>query len=361
MSVRGTIGSGLDARPGPRLVLLQLYHLGDVVLTTPAIRAARRAFPDAHIDFVAGLPGAEVLTGNRDLDHVHVWKRGLRSRVQLMRRIRAAHYDAAIDFHSSPSTAMMVAASGARIRIGLDARGPRTRAYTRLLPRERGPVYMALQKLRLLEPLGVDPEGADLRLDVSLDARDRAFAGEIWTRYGLGRDGAPVVAISPVSRHAFKQWGAERWAALADGLAEAGAHVLITSGPGQIEQAGAVAAAMRRTAVWRYGDTTVKQVAALYERCALWIGNDSGPKHLAVAVGAPTISVTRWRLGPVWSDTRPGSGQLAFDRAPPQGCDRVCRRCNHMGCLGAVTVEQVATAALARLQSVMSGRQQDRA
>jgi ADP-heptose:LPS heptosyltransferase len=337
------------------LLLVQLYHLGDVLLATPAVRAARRAFPHARIDFVTGAAGAEALGGNAQLNAVHVWERGVRPRLRLMRALRDARYDAVVDFHSRPSTAQLVLATRATVRIGLEGRGPRTLAYTHVLPRERGPVYMALQKLRLLAPLGIDPRSADLRLELTPGDADREHARATLRAHGLDA-GAPVVAISPVSRHAFKQWGSERWAAVADRLADAGARILITSGPGELDQAAAVAAAMRNPAVWRYGETSVKQLAALYQRCTLWLGNDGGAKHVAAAVGTPTIAVTRWRLGPVWSDTTPGSGQLAFDPPPPQGCDRDCPRCEHIGCLAAVSVDDVADAALARLRPVSLAR-----
>jgi ADP-heptose:LPS heptosyltransferase len=59
---------------------------------------------------------------------------------------------------------------------------------------------------------------------------------------------------------------------------------------------------MKHPAVWQYGSTTVHELAALYQRCALWLGNDGGPKHLATAVGTPTVTVYRRKLGSVWSD-----------------------------------------------------------
>ena len=59
---------------------------------------------------------------------------------------------------------------------------------------------------------------------------------------------------------------------------------------------------MQHNSVWRYGQTSVRQLAALYARCSLWIGNDGGPKHMAVAVNTPTVTVYRRTLGGVWSD-----------------------------------------------------------
>jgi ADP-heptose:LPS heptosyltransferase len=70
---------------------------------------------------------------------------------------------------------------------------------------------------------------------------------------------------------------------------------------------------MRYAAVVNHGATTIHHLAALYERCTLWLGNDGGPRHVAAAVKTPTLAVFRRRLGAVWSDLRPGSGQYAID------------------------------------------------
>jgi heptosyltransferase-2/heptosyltransferase-3 len=296
-----------------RILLLQLHHLGDVLLATPAIRTARATYPGSTIDFVTNALGAQALEHNPHLSNVFV-RPGLLS-------IHRSRYDAVVDMHSVPRTARIVAASRARIRIGLRGRGPRNLAYTRLLPRELEAVYMARQKLRLLAPLGVEAESADVRLEIAIDAAQHEWAARMVQMHGLsGR----VVAVSPVARHDFKQWGAQNWARAADALADAGLQILITSGPGEEAQARAVADAMTHSAVWQYGPTSVRQLAALYARCALWIGNDGGPKHIATAAGTRTVTVYRRNLGGVWSDpadprqTVINSQQESLDSITPQ-------------------------------------------
>ena len=275
-----------------RILLIQHHHLGDVLLTTPSIRAARARFPAARIDFFTGAAGAAALYGNPHLDAILVKPR--------LWSVNRARYDAVVDMHSVPRTARVVAASRAPVRIGLRGRGPRNLAYTTLLPREQNAVYMALQKLRMLAPLGVPVAEPDLSLEIAISEADRAFAAGLFGEQGL--DSSPVVAVSPVARHEFKQWGLANWAAVADQIGRQGARILITSGPGETEQARTVAAAMQTAAVWNYGATTVAQLAALYERCVLWIGNDGGPKHIATAARTPTVTVYRKQLGSVWSD-----------------------------------------------------------
>lgn len=304
---------GADLR---RLLLIQLVKMGDVVLCTPAIRAARASFPHARIDFLTEAVGADALGGNPHLDEVLVYRRGLMHEWSMLRKVRGRAYDAVADFHSVPRTARAVLASGARRRIGVRGRGPRNLAYTTLLPKVREPVYIPLHKLRVLAPLGVHTgPGVDLSLEIQIGSAEREFAIEVWKQHGL--DGAePVVAISPVAHEPVKQWGAERWAAVADALSAWGARVLITSGPGEREQAAAVAERMRAPAVWDYGRTTIRELAALYRQCTLWLGNDGGPKHVAVAAGTPTLTVIRYPLGPIWTDDRASVPHRYVQRPP---------------------------------------------
>jgi heptosyltransferase III len=288
--------------PLEKLLLLQPRWMGDVLLCTPAIRAARRAFPQARIDFVTEAAGAAVLSGNPDLSSVIGMPAAGGRRLSLLRTLNRARYDAVVDFRSTGSTAVLTGATRAPVRIGLRGRGLRNLAYSQLLPKEKGSLYMARQKLAMLQPLGVDVDGADIGLHITIDDEQRERARRVWQECGFA-DPVPVVAISSVSRVAGKQWGTGRWAAVADAVTALGARVLLTSGPGEREAAAATAALMRTPAVWDYGHTSLRGLAALYQRCALWIGNDGGPKHIAAAAGVPTLTVFRYPIGPVWTDT----------------------------------------------------------
>lgn len=326
-----------------RFLLIQLYHLGDVLLCSPAIRQLRRTYPDATIDFLTGNVGAQALDGNPHLDSIIRWRRGGRAFLTLAPRLRRARYDAAVDFLSKPSTAWLVAATGAPVRAGVRGHGPRNAVYTHLSPREHGPLYMPLQKLRLLRALQVEPDPRDARLEVFPSDSARADAARLLEEL-LPGDG--FVAVSPVARHAFKRWAPSRWATVIDSLVEAGRSVLLTGGPGEDGQLEEVVRELRHDAPPRYVATDVAHLAAIYERCAAWVGNDGGAKHIAAAAGAPTVTVARWTIGPVWNDLRAGSDQIALEAPPPQGCDLVCKRCPHLACLGEVGAEAVVDAVL---------------
>lgn len=328
-----------------RILLVQLHHLGDVVLATPAIRAVRLAFPRASLDFLAGRPGADVLRGNPHLDHVHVLRRGWTPGRSLASALRRARYDAVVDFHSTPRTALLVAATRAPLRVGVVGRGPRNLVYSQLVPRVRDPVYMARQKLRLLAPLGVEADPEDLDLEVFPSAEERAWAADAFERHGLAGD-ARIAALSPVSRIALKQWGAERWAAVADRLVAEGLRVVLTNGPRELDQVRDVVSRMTQPAAWDVGVDTVGRLAALYERCTVWLGNDGGAKHIAVGVGVPSVTVARPGLGAVWTDTRAGSAHRVFDPPAPAICGHGCERCRGRGCIGEVRAADVVEAAL---------------
>jgi ADP-heptose:LPS heptosyltransferase len=326
---------------------MQARWMGDVLLCTPAVRALRLAYPEARLVFASEGPGVDALRGNPHLDELLLLEKGWSGALKVHREVRERRFDAVVDFRSTASTARVTAVSGAGLRVGWRGRGPRNLAYTHLLPRHDGEEYVARQKLRLLAPLGVDVAGADASLEIAVGAAERARAEALWDRHGL--HGERVVALSPLSRTRHKQWGAERWAAVADQLAERGARVLLLSGPAEAEQVHAVVARTRAPHVWDTDADNVRELAAAYQRCVLWVGNDGGLLHVAVAAGTPTVTVFRWTQSPLWSDTAPASGQVALEEPPPNGCDLRCEHCPHLGCLEALTVERVVGAAGARL------------
>jgi len=328
-----------------RVLAIQLRHLGDVLLCTPALRALRRAWPTARVEVLTGEAGAAALAGNPDVDAVVPWspERNVAAQAWALRR---RGYDVVLDFHSHPRSVLLAWASGAPVRVGFRKRGPRHWLYTHRVPWD-GAAHQARQKLALVAALGlpVDPVRADIRPIVAVGPEDRAWAAAELERLGHRGD-RPLVAVSAVAARPFKQWGVERWAEVVRRLRALGCDVLLTHGPGEEGQAAAVAARVPRV-LWGHGGPTVPRLAALYERCAVWIGNDGGPLHIAVAAGCPAVAVFRWTASRGWTD--PTLPVLAFDRPPPQGCDLHCSRCPHRGCLAVVAPAEVVAAAEATL------------
>jgi ADP-heptose:LPS heptosyltransferase len=341
---------GSAAAGGLRRVLLcQPRWLGDVLLCTPAVHALRRALPDAHIDFLTESAGAAALAGNRELSGILVAPAGVLARTRFLGQLRGAGYDAVVDFRSTGSTAAAVAATGAPLRVGTRGRGIRNAAYTHLLPRDRRPVYMARQKLRMLVPLGVDVAGVPVTLRIAIGAAERQRAREVLAAVPpvrvAGGVTAPVAAITGTSRSAAKGWGAVHWARIADRLADEGVRIILTHGPGEVVQAREIAALMRRPALVDYGTVTVRELAAVLARCAVWAGNDGGAKHIAVAAGVPTVAVSAPGVAAVWNDPADPLQQYVEAEYAP------CAVCATGSCLGRVS-EAAVLAAIRRALGV---------
>ena len=349
MSMAEAQARGKLTPPPGRILFIRLWGLGDVLLTTPAVHATRLAYPDARIEYLTSRAGADALQGNTDIDAIDVVTRGTGPMLRMLGNVRRARFNAVVDFHSTPRTSYFVAASGAPLRIGFEARGPRGALYSHIVPRSHTTEYLALVLLRVIGPLGVitGPQ-PDLTLRIAIGAEERAWAQQLWTQYAL--QGHPVVALSPVSLQAYKRWAPERWAAAADRLIEHGVRVVMTHGPGEREQVEQVVHVMRQTPVWQLDVHSVRHLAALYERADVWLGNDGGAKHVAVAAATPTVSISRHTFGLPWTDPRPGQRHRFIERPPPQGCDLHCSRCPHIGCLAAITANEVAELVLEELR-----------
>ena len=276
--------------------------MGDVLLTTPCIRALRRAFPEAHIGYVADPPAEQVLRRNPYVDELLVRPSGdlIPEQLGFIRDLRRRRFDVAIDFLGNPRSALMTWLSGAGRRIGFDVR-VRQHAYTDIVARGDPHEYMALKFGRLLGPLGVTLRSTGL--DFFVTDEERTLARARLEGRGIGADDF-VVSICPVSRRPGRLWPPERFARLADRLVEHfDARLVLVYGPGEEEAVEAVRAHMGSASA-KCGFDRLAEAAALFERVDLHVGNDNGLRHVAVAAGAPTVAV----FGPAGADawTPPG-------------------------------------------------------
>jgi heptosyltransferase-2 len=299
-----------------RLLVIRLRRFGDLLLATPTLRAIRSTYPAARIEVLAQAGFHQVLIGNPHIDDVLILEPGVAAFGRLLTTCRRRNYDAVIDLQSSSRSLPFVLASCARIRVGWQKQTGRDWAYNRLVPGWNDPIYVARNTLRMAAAIGVPP-ARDVRLDLAVSAAERVNAARLFTSAGI-TSARPIIALSVVATAAFKAWPIESYAVLADRLIEThGAQVVLTNGPGELEQVRAVVTRMRqRPALWDYGQTTIQGLGALYERCDLWIGNDGGPKHVAAAVGCPTIVIIYSGNERVWAECSEGTGQIAVHAAP---------------------------------------------
>jgi 3-deoxy-D-manno-octulosonic-acid transferase/heptosyltransferase-1 len=339
-----------------KILIVKLSAIGDVIHTLPALNALRERYPKARITWLVEEAAADLVIGHRALDRVLVsgrkrWIRQLkgphrRQALSEMRRfwhdLRDTRYDMIIDFHGLLKSSLLVWLAHGKRKIGFD-KGMQHQEHSYLFLNERVPpvdmeVHALVRGLMLLDAIGVKTRR--VVFDVPVFARDHRQAESLLERHGM--DGSrPLVAVNPVALWETKLWRDDRFAALADRLIqEMGVDVVFTGGPADRPIVDAILSRMTARAVNLAGKTGLKTLAALYRRTALLVTTDTGPMHLAAAVGTPVVALfgptAPWRTGPF------GEGHRVVRTAPAcspcfkRRCDG--RRCC---CMRAITVEMV--------------------
>lgn len=271
-----------------KILLVQLRRIGDCILCTPAIRALHEKFPDAQIDFLAEYPAEETLRFHPLLTKLWVAPmRGLAATIDLIRSLRRERYDLVIDFFANPRSAQFVFFTGAKVRAGLKRRG-RSWAYTHHFideEQDRG-LYAVDFRLDMLKLLGVPSSSRTLEIysDKQDDVAQMKATKLVDSLTGV------VVAVATGSANAAKRYPSDLTAQVIELLRASHMQVVLTSGPGEQEFAQRILSKLARP-VPHYSDARVPDLAALYRHCALYVGPDSGPKHVAVACGIPTVTI----------------------------------------------------------------------
>ena len=334
------------------ILVLRPRALGDVLQSTPALRALRQGYPQASLHVLIDETLAPLLLHNRDVDRLWLLPRRGRARgrrwVRLYWELARAGFDLAIDLHGSPGTALLARLTRAPWRAGYEVRG-RSRLYTHRVPRDtdrwgrQRSLYAAAIHLELVARCGVRGPALD---DTSL-----VFSGdpEVEARMDLWLEqhapARPRIGIAAPGTCPARTWPLESYARLADLLVENGARVLLLWGPGERPTAERLQAHMRQPSTLA-PPTDLLALGAVLARLDLLVGNDSGPKHLAVARGTPTLTL----FGPTnpanWSP--PGREHAVLRAALPcLGCN--FRRCDHHLCMRLLEPETVARRALEML------------
>jgi len=323
-----------------KILLVKLRAIGDVVLSTIVLDNLRAAYPQARIDFLTEESCAAVVVGNPILNNVLIMPRGRRhlfKRLRLLLQVRHVNYDLVFDFFGNPRSAILTWLSGARIRVGYDFR-VRKLAYNRIVPSRAKSVHEADWHLDGLSHLGLPIVSKQLNFAIGEGSRN--FAQQYWRQAGL-KD-VPVIALNFSGGWPTKKWPLDRFAHLADLLIDdLGAAVLLLWGPGEKPEAELLRSLASRP-VRLIPETTLKQLAALLERADLLVTTDSGPMHIAAAMGTPCVAL----FGPTHPGGQGPYGEghqiLTADGVDCLGCNRT--RCESMHCMSAITVGETMNA-----------------
>lgn len=321
--------------------------LGDVVLTTPALRALKRGHPDAALEVVTERRYVPLLEGLPGVDRVWALERSTGATLALARELGKRRYRAAVDFFGNSRTAFLTLASRARLTAGYDLRG-RGLAYRRRVPRSLSLApgrreYAAATHVRLARAAGGIDDGLDSRVAIPAEARARALA-LLGSRTGSG--GRGTIGLVAAGTWATKTWPASHAAVLARRLIAADYRVLLLSGPGEESLAARLEALALGTETLPPCD--VATLAAVIAGLTAVVGTDSGPRHLAAALGIPSFA---W-FGPTHPDTwsPPGAMHGAWwTELPCRGCDRTS--CPHWNCMPGLASDDAAGLVLRHLEA----------
>jgi lipopolysaccharide heptosyltransferase II len=326
----------------PRILVVGVDWMGDVIFSTPLLRALRRAHPGAHIAYSTARRCVDVLRGCAYVDRVVAFDEapflsGAAEQARFAAEIRRGRFDTALFLHRSATRAFLALAGGVRRRIGY---GGWKRAWllTRTVPPPAEPVHRVDHYLGVLEGAGARPAGREVELSVTPEGR-RAW-GELRAACEPLRRG-PYAVLHPGGNWALKRWPVEHFARLVRYFEGRGVATAVCGTPQERPLADAlVAASPQGSAVSLSGRTTVESLAALMSESFCVVSNDSGPLHLGAAVRAPLVAL----FGPTRSDR---TGPLSFGPVcvieRRVGCELPCTfgSCHHRVCLEGLDPDEV--------------------
>ena len=273
-----------------KILLLQLKRIGDLILTTPAITALRRNYPDAHITLAVSNECAELLPAISNVDRVLLARRNLRD-VAIVSSVAGQRFDYCVDFTRNDRSAFLTLLSGARRRVASyrvrEQSKTRARLYTDLVGVRVRDMHTIHYNLALLEPLGVRAASSAPQLELPRAACEKA--------HSLRRDWKitrPYVILHPGSARPEKLWEAARWAKVIDHFGRDNEFdFVLTSGPAVHEQAhiAAITHRTRQKFIDLSAKTDLLTLAALVGQARLLVTVDSAPVHFAAASHTPQV------------------------------------------------------------------------
>ena len=332
--------AGLDPEKVQRVLLINSTALGDLLFSTPAIRVLKETYPHWRLDLLVNPGYAALMQHNPHLERLIPFPGRSWRLWGLMRELKPSHYDLVIILNGNdPEATLLACATGSPYIIG-SAYSPLSFAYSAKVERKDPFQHAIERRLDFVRLLGADTP--DKQMQLFLPSKELIRAEVLAIRH-FGASPPLLAAFHPFGSGRYKWWPPESYAALGNHLHETyGAAILIISGPGDREAAESLAAKLAGP-VLVTGGRPLTEVAAFLKHCRLFVGNDSGPLHMALALGVPSIALLGAdhprRIGPYAVDW----GTFLYRKeevCPQEHC--LNRKCPDNKCLQAITVTEVA-------------------
>jgi len=337
----------IDPAVVEKILLVRLKRIGDILMTTPAVRAIRERYPHAHMTYVVEEPYRALVEGNPDLDEVVVFPRKLSAGefLGLMRPLQHQKFDLLIDFHGGPRAFWITLSSRARRKVGHRLRF-KHHFYHLTLPRT-GARHSVEDHFDLARAAGVESEDIPRLIMPPPLEHEEAGIEAVCRQEEL--EGRRAIVLHIGAGNQFRDWGADnliRLISLLAGIPDAA--VVLIGAQEDIPRGDALTAAQSERVISLVGRLNLREVRELIRRADLFVGPDSGPMHIAATTNTPILALFGPTLPAHFSPWKAEATlmQKAYDCRP-------CRQrdCVHedFRCLLTITPEEVAEAAMRML------------
>ncbi len=335
-----------------RILISRIDRIGDVLLSTPVIKALREKFPQAYISMMVAPCSRDVVEGNPYLDEVIIYdkdgkhKTWMRS-LKFASRLKKKKFDLAVILHPNIRMHLLTFLAGIPERLGYNRKLGFLLNLRRIHSKQEGVKHEAGYNLDLLKTLGVIGDPYDLFMPIKVESE--LYVNELFRKEGIN-PADRILAINPGASCPSKIWPAERFARACEKLVSLyNLKIVILAGPKDMLLANKIPLqyGSKNRIINLAGKTSLSQMASILKRCVLFISNDSGPVHIASALGTPVISIfgrNQPGLSPRrWGPLGKHDKYLHKDVGCIQCLAHNCKK--EFACLKAISVEDVVSAA----------------
>ena len=330
-------GSRQDVR---KILFIRIDRIGDLVLSTPALKAIKKAYQHAKLVVLSSPSNCSLLFNNPYIDQIIVYDRRnkLKDRIKIVRQLREYNFDLAIDPYADYEleTALIALLSGAKKRIGYASYG-REVFFNIQAPKIKDNQHLVDLTLDVMKPIGVVTKDKTPKIFLTDDENN--WAGNWLTEKGV--EGELLIGIHPGAYYESQRWLPDHFAELVCELRKAGRENLILfGGPGDERLLDSINS-MSGEDISTYIPDDLRKFAALLSCCSVFICNNSGPLHMAVALNTPTISF----MGPTnkkrWMPIGNIHKVLRMDGLPCIGCNMGYCRIKTHDCMRLISPQMV--------------------
>jgi heptosyltransferase-1 len=273
-----------------RLLIVKTSSLGDVIHALPVVQAIKEAAPHLMLGWVVRRRCADILRGNPCIDHLYVMpdKPSLAELLALRRKLHSVHYDMALDMQGLLLSGLVIRLSGAPMRVGWDRNREGNALFLThpLVPGKGKQAHEIDLLYGFAEALGIHTPHPEFTPQPYLAAENALRAGE-W----LADLPRPLIALNVGASRAYKRWPVENWTKVALSLTQSGQHIVFVGDKTDAESVAQITPTLNSGFADLSGKTSLRELASVLAACDLLVSGDSGPMHLAVAVGTPVVAL----------------------------------------------------------------------